>query len=63
MDTALREVEKYLRSAGESLEFSKITIIEDLYKAQYIKNPAPIKKLFNNQQIYVYPVDKSKLLK
>ncbi len=63
MDTALREVEKYLRSAGESLDFSKITIIEDLYKGQYIKNPAPIKKSFNNQLMYVYPVDKNKLLK
>jgi hypothetical protein len=63
MDTALREVEKYLRSAGESLEFSKITIIEDLYKGQYIKNPAPIKRSFNNQLMYVYPVDKNKLLK
>jgi hypothetical protein len=63
MDTALREIEKYLRSAGESLDFSKITIIEDLYKGKYIKNPAPIKKLFNNQQMFVYPVDKTKLLK
>lgn len=63
MDAALREVEKYLRSAGESLDFSKITIIEDLYKAKYIKSPAPIKKLFNNQQMFVYPADKTKLLK
>lgn len=63
MDTALREVEKYLRGAGESLEFSKITIIEDLYKAKYIKSPSPIKKLFNNQQMFVYPVDKTVLLK
>jgi hypothetical protein len=63
MESALREVEKYLRSAGESLDFSKITIVEDLYKGKYIKNPAPIKKLFNNQQMFVYPVDKNKLLK
>jgi hypothetical protein len=63
MDSALREVEKYLRSAGESLDFSKITIIEDLYKGQYIKSPAPIKKLFNTQHMFVYPVDKNKLLK
>ncbi len=63
MDAALREVEKYLRSAGESLDFSKITIVEDLYKGQYIKNPSPIKKSFNNQSMFVYPVDKTKLLK
>ncbi|KYK22752.1 hypothetical protein AYK24_00560 [Thermoplasmatales archaeon SG8-52-4] len=63
MDTALREVEKYLRGAGESLEFSKITIIEDLHKAKYIKSPSPVKKVFNNQNMFVYPVDKDKLLK
>lgn len=63
LDTALREVEKYLRSAGESLEFSKITIIEDLAKGRYLKKDKPIKKLFNKQHIYVYPVESNNLTK
>lgn len=63
MDTALREVEKYLRSAGESLDFSKITIIEDLAKAGYLKNGVPLKKMFNKQQTFVYSVDSSQLTK
>lgn len=61
MDGALREVEKYLRSSGESLNFSKITIIEDLYKAGYIKSDKPESKKFNNQTVHVYAVDPLKL--
>ena len=62
LDTALREVEKYLRFSGESLSFSHITIIEELAKSKYIKQPKPIKRRFNKQQILCYPVDPKKLL-
>jgi hypothetical protein len=63
IDTAIREVEKYLRGSGESLDFSKITIVEDLIKSGYVKNDKPVKKTFNKRKVLVYTIDSNHLTK
>jgi L-rhamnose mutarotase len=57
MKVALNEVEKYLKSSGESLAFSKTTIIEDLHKAGFLKNSKPMRKKLNNQMVHTFEVD------
>jgi hypothetical protein len=54
LDIALREVQRYLKSAGEDLGFTNKTIIGDLYHGGFIKTDKPLRKVFNNQEIYVY---------